>query len=270
MIRRPPRSTLFPYTTLFRSTRDEVAPVVVDRLLVECLGYALGDAAVELPVHDGGVHDRAAVVHGDVLGDGYGARLGVHLRHADVGAVGPGEVRGVEEVALAQDRLHAVGKVAREVGGSRDLLDGDVRAGGAGDGEAPAFERDVVLGGLEHVRRYLLGLVDHLPAREAQGHPADGEAPRAVGVAPVRGDPRVPVQNFNAVNVYPEGVRGYLGPARLVALAVGRGARHHLALAAGEHAHRGGLPAAALQTDACGNLGGREAAALGEVADADA
>src|SRR2546430_3368872 len=26
MIRRPPRSTLFPYTTLFRSERDDVAP----------------------------------------------------------------------------------------------------------------------------------------------------------------------------------------------------------------------------------------------------
>src|SRR3712207_7629885 len=26
MIRRPPRSTLFPYTTLFRSRRDDVAP----------------------------------------------------------------------------------------------------------------------------------------------------------------------------------------------------------------------------------------------------
>ena len=29
MIRRPPRSTLFPYTTLFRSTAAEVAPVTM-------------------------------------------------------------------------------------------------------------------------------------------------------------------------------------------------------------------------------------------------
>src|SRR2546430_17627875 len=28
MIRRPPRSTLFPYTTLFRSNYDEIAPAV--------------------------------------------------------------------------------------------------------------------------------------------------------------------------------------------------------------------------------------------------
>src|SRR2546430_12657828 len=35
MIRRPPRSTLFPYTTLFRSRFDERRPVVDDhRLLV--------------------------------------------------------------------------------------------------------------------------------------------------------------------------------------------------------------------------------------------
>src|SRR2546430_10118865 len=29
MIRRPPRSTLFPYTTLFRSQRREVVPLVI-------------------------------------------------------------------------------------------------------------------------------------------------------------------------------------------------------------------------------------------------
>src|SRR2546422_6451394 len=32
MIRRPPRSTLFPYTTLFRSRGDDVAPKVHRRL----------------------------------------------------------------------------------------------------------------------------------------------------------------------------------------------------------------------------------------------
>src|SRR3712207_7652188 len=32
MIRRPPRSTLFPYTTLFRSVRGMAAPIVSDDL----------------------------------------------------------------------------------------------------------------------------------------------------------------------------------------------------------------------------------------------
>src|SRR3989449_8339598 len=31
MIRRPPRSTLFPYTTLFRSHRDDAAPRIGER-----------------------------------------------------------------------------------------------------------------------------------------------------------------------------------------------------------------------------------------------
>src|SRR2546426_8208214 len=44
MIRRPPRSTLFPYTTLFRS-HVEVAPVV------------------ELGAGDGGEHHEAALPH---------------------------------------------------------------------------------------------------------------------------------------------------------------------------------------------------------------
>src|SRR3712207_7969363 len=35
MIRRPPRSTLFPYTTLFRSEADELRPAVHDRIAHE-------------------------------------------------------------------------------------------------------------------------------------------------------------------------------------------------------------------------------------------
>src|SRR3712207_8486744 len=38
MIRRPPRSTLFPYTTLFRSARESGAPVVAVYELCEWLG----------------------------------------------------------------------------------------------------------------------------------------------------------------------------------------------------------------------------------------
>src|SRR2546426_7561729 len=43
MIRRPPRSTLFPYTTLFRSQVGNGAPRVV--------AVRVGDAAVAVPVH---------------------------------------------------------------------------------------------------------------------------------------------------------------------------------------------------------------------------
>src|SRR3712207_7346063 len=43
MIRRPPRSTLFPYTTLFRSEADAAADVV--RLVEEArVGHLAGDA----------------------------------------------------------------------------------------------------------------------------------------------------------------------------------------------------------------------------------
>src|SRR3712207_8998706 len=47
MIRRPPRSTLFPYTTLFRSRQGGAALVV-----------AVGGA-----LHDGGVRAEGGVVH---------------------------------------------------------------------------------------------------------------------------------------------------------------------------------------------------------------
>src|SRR3712207_8889253 len=46
MIRRPPRSTLFPYTTLFRSAFDRVAALVPDHLVLDA---DIGEGA---PHHD--------------------------------------------------------------------------------------------------------------------------------------------------------------------------------------------------------------------------
>src|SRR3712207_7862658 len=70
MIRRPPRSTLFPYTTLFRSgggagVLDVLAEVV--RLLAEGgLGHDRRVAVGRLPVRDGPVERlRAALVERD-------------------------------------------------------------------------------------------------------------------------------------------------------------------------------------------------------------
>src|SRR3712207_7337462 len=48
MIRRPPRSTLFPYTTLFRSDRGGVVAVGT-RLPVGLAAEGWGDTALQLP-----------------------------------------------------------------------------------------------------------------------------------------------------------------------------------------------------------------------------
>src|SRR3712207_7487286 len=64
MIRRPPRSTLFPYTTLFRSrhvTDEQVLGRLVggDGLVVRCSGIALRQELVELRVAvEAGVRPR--------------------------------------------------------------------------------------------------------------------------------------------------------------------------------------------------------------------
>src|SRR5256885_10064913 len=48
MIRRPPRSTLFPYTTLFRSGREAVR----EALTGECAGQPLSREKVDIPGAD--------------------------------------------------------------------------------------------------------------------------------------------------------------------------------------------------------------------------
>src|SRR3712207_9045766 len=57
MIRRPPRSTLFPYTTLFRSPVGDEADVPLGLLAIEALHAAQLEGEVDegvLVVHDGG------------------------------------------------------------------------------------------------------------------------------------------------------------------------------------------------------------------------
>src|SRR2546428_1819565 len=48
MIRRPPRSTLFPYTTLFRSPGSLVSRARQDRRAMSALEQALGGPAIEV------------------------------------------------------------------------------------------------------------------------------------------------------------------------------------------------------------------------------
>src|SRR3989442_7804691 len=60
MIRRPPRSTLFPYTTLFRSLFDSYRPGAPD--LARCL-HALRDLSAVAPVVVvAGNHDSPALI----------------------------------------------------------------------------------------------------------------------------------------------------------------------------------------------------------------
>src|SRR2546430_12905482 len=92
MIRRPPRSTLFPYTTLFRSLL--VIAVVADRLV----GHAVLDAPVDRA-------DLEEVIRIEIhVGD-----VAVWPRHAQLVRLGAIDVLGtqiVECVALGRSEEH--------------------------------------------------------------------------------------------------------------------------------------------------------------------
>src|SRR5256886_16185443 len=85
MIRRPPRSTLFPYTTLFRSVQQEVERPEVGQLVA--LDRAL-DHALEVPGDAGGGH----LFHEDRV------ILGLERDEPDVGGVALVARAGVGEV----------------------------------------------------------------------------------------------------------------------------------------------------------------------------
>src|SRR2546427_7248591 len=82
MIRRPPRSTLFPYTTLFRSIGQALAKVAADRFataaaFAEALQAAMTTAASQAAAHRAPAWRVVAVVAGGrfvVRGGGVGGR----------------------------------------------------------------------------------------------------------------------------------------------------------------------------------------------------
>src|SRR3712207_7219774 len=95
MIRRPPRSTLFPYTTLFRSV-GAVVGGADDHALAGCHGVA-----VEVAADCRGEHDAGAVV---VL---------EHQR-AFVGAGGQDHLRSEEHTSELQSRQYLVCRLLLE------------------------------------------------------------------------------------------------------------------------------------------------------------
>src|SRR3712207_7508358 len=94
MIRRPPRSTLFPYTTLFRSLEAEEEELERRRLQAESMGVQALLAAIDARDHYTGEHSKSVVQ----LSAQVARRLGLSAR----------QVAETEQVAL----LHDVGKVA--------------------------------------------------------------------------------------------------------------------------------------------------------------
>src|SRR3989449_10745660 len=86
MIRRPPRSTLFPYTTLFRSLRVLVAKVVQEEEGIEVAGAPEpeGPAQLHARAFDGGL-GLADALDGS---DGHGRSSNVTLPRSEERRVG--------------------------------------------------------------------------------------------------------------------------------------------------------------------------------------
>src|SRR3712207_8586629 len=110
MIRRPPRSTLFPYTTLFRSLAVRVAAGQVLALVVVALAPGQGELALDLAL--GEVqrerHQRQAALAG--LADQPLDLLAVQQELAGAArlVVGPAAVRVLGDVQAAQPHLAVV------------------------------------------------------------------------------------------------------------------------------------------------------------------
>src|SRR3989454_2166905 len=137
MIRRPPRSTLFPYTTLFRSVGNEMRVVVSElagrrnvRLRAEALGIATDD-------RDAGVLQRIKQLeHGGYQFEAAEGSFEMLLRRAAPGYAPPFEMRDftVTVASHAGSRVTARATVTLRVG--------EAEIGAAADGAGPVNALD--------------------------------------------------------------------------------------------------------------------------------
>src|SRR3712207_7286225 len=96
MIRRPPRSTLFPYTTLFRSRYQEQAQVEAGWLEVVLREHKMADALVE------------------AITAAKGKRIGFEANYAAVGQIKALEKRSEEHTSELQSRQYLVCRLLLE------------------------------------------------------------------------------------------------------------------------------------------------------------
>src|SRR3989454_72917 len=110
MIRRPPRSTLFPYTTLFRSTAPSDAVLVFNRIGYRGVGLSVGGRAT-IDV----VMERAVTVLPEVVVTGYTTQ-----RRADItGAVATVDVAGISQQTSTSVLQRLDGQVSGDRRGDR-------------------------------------------------------------------------------------------------------------------------------------------------------
>src|SRR3712207_5650243 len=126
MIRRPPRSTLFPYTTLFRSRKGDDLTLTVPISFAEAaLGTTLTvptlDGSVSLKVPAGTASGRTFRVRGrGVAGKGASGDLLVTVEVAVPARLTPGAREAIEKLAaeLPDDPRPEISEVLRS-GGAR-------------------------------------------------------------------------------------------------------------------------------------------------------
>ena len=189
-----------------------LAVAVVVHRFEQCLGDALGDAAVHLAFRQQRVDERAGVVDGDVLAQPHRTRLCVDLDDGDVGAERKRRHRGLEDVLDDEVAVGAIGEVVPAEAGRRR----------AGDVEAAVVQHDVADVRLEAVRSPLPGGVDELGGRRGEGGAGELHRPRPDGQPAGGNGIGVAVDDLDLVDRHAGGVGHDHRPRRVVALPVRR------------------------------------------------
>ena len=184
----------------------------------------------------------AAIVHGDVFDNTDFPGVAIHFDGHDVRAKRVGAVGWLEETRRLKARLPVFREVLRNIGLGRELFPAQCLLGFAFREKLAALEHHIGFFGSEQVGGEFLCLADDFVDAHDYGRAADHRRPAAVGIATVMGDGCVSTHDDDVVDGHAEFVRGDLGEAGLLALAVRRRAGDDGNLARHLDAHAAPFP----------------------------
>ena len=123
--------------------------IVINTLFVKCLTDSLGDAAVNLPVHDHGIDDAPEIIASGESHHLHNTGVGIDFDFADVATGREREILRIVKRGLFQSWLQRLQRIVmRHVCGHGDVAkgDGSIRSGHR---KLPILELDIFLRRLE-------------------------------------------------------------------------------------------------------------------------
>src|SRR5262249_43185224 len=207
-------------SVIHQTAGEELAILVVDDFLEECLSHALDDSPLDLSIHEQRIDDLAAVVHCVVSFDFDLSCLQLNFHHADVGSEWKGKIPRLKTGFGDKPGIYVFWKPASLVSFLRNLFDREAFFRHPFDAKAPFRKVQIVSIHLQEMGGELSGFFFDLLRRFIDGDATHRRRPAAKGADSFGHGSGVSMDYRNIIQLDTKFIGDYLCEGRLLTLAM--------------------------------------------------